>query len=67
MSVVNQIPCDQSGMPKHVMNVWEGKICTKLEVLTFEKAREEIERDKLFLLSPNTKMSPFPLSLIIVL
>ena len=44
-----------------------GKIYTKLEVLSFEKARDEIERDKLFLLSPNTKMSPFPLSLIIVL
>ena len=41
----NQIPCDQGGMPKHVMDVWEEKIYTKLEVLSFEKAWDEIERD----------------------
>ena len=45
-SVVNQIPCDQGGMPKHVMDVWEEKTYTKLEVLSFEKAWDEIERDR---------------------
>ena len=45
LSVTNQIPCDQGGMPKHVLDVWEEKIYTKLEVLSFEKAWDEIERD----------------------
>ena len=46
LSVINQIPCDQGGMPKHVMDVWEEKIYTKLKVLSFEKAWDEIERDR---------------------
>ena len=45
LSVVNQIPCDQGGMPKHVMDVWEEKINEKLELLSFEKAWDKIERD----------------------
>ena len=45
VSVVNQIPCDQGVLPKHVMDVWEGKINEKLELLSFEKAWDKIEID----------------------
>ena len=59
LSVVKQIPCDQGVLPEH--GCLRGKNKYKLELLSFEKAWDKIQRDSADVYSSSSPFGQIPI------